>query len=150
MDYSIFYPHRCIDVKNQGIPWLWLFLSPEDTVKWEVTLNSRATFNSHTFSMETHGIVSITAMSQGVCYLDWSLKVSCPHPPTFLNAPTTFDLLICLNDNFQTRKFDALRRSFDRKLISPNMPRDTQKHLFGLCFLQIFTVLVGKIWGKLR
>ena len=31
---------------------------------------SRVTLNSHTFSMETHQIVSITAMSQGVCDLD--------------------------------------------------------------------------------
>ena len=32
-------------------------------------------------------------MSQGVCDLDRSLKVSAPHPPNFLNFPTTFDIL---------------------------------------------------------
>ena len=41
----------------------------------------------------------------------------------------------CLNDSFQMEKFDALvRRSFDQKLISPNISRDTQKHvLFVVC-----------------
>ena len=52
-------------------------------------------------------------MSQGVCVLDLSLKVYASQPPDFLNVPT--------------KKFDALRRSFGQKLISPNMFRDTQK-----------------------
>ena len=55
-------------------------------------MNSRATLNSHTFSMETHLIVSITAMSQGVCDLGRSLKVSAPQPTNFLNFSTTFDI----------------------------------------------------------
>ena len=51
----------------------------------------------------------------------------------------------CLNYSFQMKKIDALKRSFDRNLISPNMSRDTQKHLFDLCMSQIFTLLAGKI-----
>ena len=31
------------------------------------------------------------------------------------------------------KKFDALRQSFDRKFISPDMSRDAPKHLFDLC-----------------
>ena len=55
--------------------------------------SSGATLNSHTFSMKNYGLVSITAMLQGVCILDWSLKVSAPQPTKFLNALTTFNLL---------------------------------------------------------
>ena len=54
--------------------------------------SSGATLNSHTFSMENYGLVSITAMLQGVCILDSSLKVSAPQPTKFLNALTTFNL----------------------------------------------------------
>ena len=63
-----------------------------------VTLNSEVTLNGHVFSMETYRLVSITAMSQGVCVLDQSLKISTPHSPNFLNVPITFDLLFCLNN----------------------------------------------------
>ena len=110
-----------------------------------VTLNSAATLNSHTFSMETHWIVSITAMLQGVC------DVFCRPPTKF--SKCLHDLqpsFFYLNDSFQGEKFDALWRSFDRKLISPNMCRETQKHLLDLCMSQIFTVLTWKIWGNLR
>ena len=70
---------------------------------------------------------SITAMLQVVCVLDRSLKVSAPHSRKFLNVPTTFELLFyCQNNNFQTKKTDVLRRSFDWKLISPNVFRDVQ------------------------
>ena len=41
--------------------------------------SSGTTWNSHTFSMETHW----TAMSQGVCDLDGSLKVSATPTPEF-------------------------------------------------------------------
>ena len=98
--------------------------------------------------METHCLVSITAMLQVACVLDRSLKVSTPHSRNFLNVPTTFELLFyCLNNNFQTKKIGVLRRSFDRKLISPNVSRDVQKSLFDLCIMsQIDTVLAGGIW----
>ena len=75
-------------------------------------------------------------MLQGVCFLNQSLKVSAPQPaptPNFLNAPMTFDLLFLLK-NFQTNKFDALRGSFDQKLISPNVSTDMQKLLFHVQF----------------
>ena len=36
--------------------------------------------NSHTLTMKIHWIVPITAMSQDVCVLDCSLKVSVPQP----------------------------------------------------------------------
>ena len=114
------------------------------------TLNSGATLNSYAFSMKTHGIAFITAMSQGVCDLDRSLKVSTPEPQSFLNVIRPSTLFFCLNNNFQTKKFDALRRSFDWKLISLNISKDTQKHLFDLCMSHIFTVLSLKIWGNLR
>ena len=88
----------------------------------------------------------------GAFDLDRSLKVQAPHPPNFLNVPTNFDFLFLpkLNHSFQTEKFDALRRSFDRKLISPNMSRDTQKHLFDLCMSQKCTFLTGKNSENLR
>ena len=64
----------------------------------------------------------------------------CPWPPKFskcLTTPSTF--FFCLDNNFQMKKFDALRRSFGWKLISPNISKDNQKHLFDLCLSQIFT-----------
>ena len=49
---------------------------------------SGATLNSQTLSMETHWIVSITAMSQDVCVLDWPLnKGFCSPTPKFLKCP---------------------------------------------------------------
>ena len=74
----------------------------------------------------------ITAILQGVCFLNQSLKVSAPQPaptPDFLNAPMTVDLLFLIK-NFQTKKFDALRGSFDEKLLSRSMSRDMQKAQF--------------------
>ena len=68
-----------------------------------VTLTSGATLNSLTFSMESHWLVPITAILQGVCFLNRSLQVSARQPnptPNFLNAPMTFDLLFLLK-NFQ-------------------------------------------------
>ena len=55
----------------------------------------------------------------------------------------TFDLLFCPN-NFQTKKFDVLRQSFDRKLISPNVSRDIQKPLIDLCMSQIVSYCSGR------
>ena len=94
-------------------------------------------------------LVSITAMLQGVCDLDRSLKVSVPDLKNVLNVPQPSTFFFCLDDNFQTKKCVALRRSFNWKLISPNMPKDTQKHLFDLCLSHIFTALAVKIWGNL-
>ena len=79
----------------------------------------------------------ITAILQGFFILNQSLKVSAPQPaptPNFLNAPMTFDLLFLLKQKFSNGKFDALRGSFDQKLISPNMSRDMQKPLFDFQF----------------
>ena len=44
-------------------------------------LPSGVTLNSHTFYMETHWLVSITVMLQGVCISDQSLKFSAPQAP---------------------------------------------------------------------
>ena len=113
---------------------------------YAVIPSSGATLNNHTFSMETHWLMSITAMSQGVCVLDQSLKVSVPHFSNFLNVPTTFELIfLALNNNFQMRKFYVLRKSFNWKLISPNVSRDVQKPLFDLCMSHIVTILAGGI-----
>ena len=57
-----------------------------------------------------------------------------PPPPNFLNVTMTFNLILCFNNNFQTKKFDFLRGSLDLKLISCNITRDTQKHLFDFQF----------------
>ena len=66
-------------------------------------------------------------------------------PPKFLNVPTTFNLF-CLNDNVWTKNFAASWWwSFNWKLISPNISRDLQKHLFDLCMSQIVTGLIGKV-----
>ena len=111
-----------------------------------MTLNRGATLNSHTFSMETHWLVSITVMSQGVCVLDQSLKVSAPHSPNFPNVPTTLDLLFFPKQQFSNKKIDVLRKSFNWKLISASMSRDVQKPLFDFCMSQIITVLAGEIW----
>ena len=46
---------------------------------------------------------------------------------------------------FKKKKIDALRRSFHQKLISPNMSRDTQKHLLDFCMSQIVSVPAGEI-----
>ena len=81
----------------------------------------------------TAWIVSITAILQGVCDLDQSLEVSVPlpsHPPNFLNVPTTFDHLFLpkhYTTVFKWKKMMLykLRRSFDQKLISPNLSSNT-------------------------
>ena len=87
-------------------------------------------------------------MLQGVCVLDWSLKVSAPHTPNFLNVPTTFNLLFLPKWQFSNKKYDALRQKVDRKLISQTISRDMQKHLFDLYMAQIVTVVAGEMWGK--
>ena len=46
----------------------------------------------------------------------------------------TFDLLFLLKQKFSNGKFDALRGSFDQKLISPTMSRDMQKPVFDFQF----------------
>ena len=91
----------------------------------------------------------------------------CMHHPYFLNVPTTFNLLFCLSNNFQTKKIGAaLRQSFDRKLISPNMSRDmcagtlvcachwlwsgTHKKQLGICieYTYISEFMLWLHWGK--
>ena len=68
--------------------------------------------------------------TQIILEVHFSLKFSAPHHSTsrnFLNVstwPLTF--CFCLN-NFQTKKFDVLRQSFDWQLISPLF---TSFHLF--------------------
>ena len=86
-------------------------------------------------------IVPITAMLQGVLWLRSATEGFCSWPPKFSKCPTFFDLLFCLNNNFQTKKFDALRRSFDWKLISPIMSKDTLRNIFSfyMCTSQIFS-----------
>ena len=46
----------------------------------------------------------------------------------------TFNLLFLLKQKFSNGKFDALRESFDQKLISPTMSRDMQKPVFDFQF----------------
>ena len=84
-------------------------------------------------------------MLQGVRVVDQSLKVSSHHSLNFLNVSMTFDLLFLPKRQFSDKKFNVLRWSFDRKLISPNMS-NVQKYLFDLGISQIVTVLGGKIW----
>ena len=104
-------------------------------------MNSRLKLN-------THWLVSITAMLQVVCVLDQSLKVSAPHSRNFLNIPTTFDLLFLSKQWFPNKKIwlvdVVLRWIFDRKLISPDAFRDVQKPLSDLCRSQFFIVLTGE------
>ena len=84
------------------------------------TLNSvsGATLNSHTLSMETHWIMSITGLSQDVCVLYWSLKVSVPQPQIFWNVPTTtFDLLFSPKRQFSNEKIWCLETKLWLKVI---------------------------------
>ena len=79
--------------------------------------------------------------------LDRSLKVFGLDHQNFLNVPRPSTFFFCLNNNFQTKKFDALRRSFDWKLISPIMSKDTLRNIFSfyLRMSQIFSYCsVGK------
>ena len=66
----------------------------------------------------------------------------CLHSPNFLPCPHNLrpSFFASLNDNFQTKKLDALKWSFDWKF------RDIQKHLFDLCMSQIVTVLAKENW----
>ena len=73
--------------------------------------------NSHIFSMETHWIVSITAMSQSVCVLDWLLKVSVPETQNFWNIPATFDLLFPPKRKFSNEKIWCLETRLWLKVI---------------------------------
>ena len=95
-------------------------------------------------------IVPITAMLQGVLWLRSATEGFCSWPPKFSKCPTFFDLLFCLNNNFQTKKFDALRRSFDWKLISPIMSKDTLRNIFSfyMCMSQIFSYCSVSFWGN--
>ena len=84
-----------------------------------MTLNSRVTLNSHTLSMETHWIVSIsiTTMSQDACVLDCSLKVSVPQLQNLWNVPTTFDLLFSPKQQFSNEKIWVLEKKLWLKVI---------------------------------
>ena len=96
--------------------------------------------------MTVYSVYNSHVALQDVCVLDRSLKFLPPTPIFSKNAPKTFNLLFCLNNNFQTKKFEALRLSFDGKLISPNMSRDMLKHVSDLHMSQIvITVLVEEI-----
>ena len=75
--------------------------------------------------------MSIAAMWQGVCDLDRSLKVSAP-PTKFSKCSHNLQPFFCPNNSFQMKKNDALRRSFDWKLTSPNMSKDSQKHVWSV------------------
>ena len=59
----------------------------------------------------------LTAMPQDICVLDCILKVSVPQPQSFWNAPTTFDLVFCLNNNFQMKKIWWLETKLWSKVI---------------------------------
>ena len=65
--------------------------------------------------------------------------------PTLKLSPRYLIFFFHLNDNFQMKKFNVKRRSFDRNLFSPSVSRDMQKHLFDLYISQIVTVLAGEI-----
>ena len=102
-------------------------------------LNSGATLNSLTFSMESHWLVPITAILQGVCFLNQSLKISAPqlNPNSkFSKCPDDFWPSFFFKQKFSNGKFDALRGSFDQRLISPNMSRDMLKPVFFQFYLE--------------
>ena len=65
----------------------------------------------------------------------------CPRPAKFSKCPKTFsfDLPFSLINNFQRKKIDALRPSFDWKWISPIYVQGywEKKHLFDLCMSKI-------------
>ena len=112
-------------------------------------MNSRATLNNHTSFMKTHWIASITYSHVARClWLRLVTEGFCLLPPTKFSK--------CVNMSpwpsifFKQKKIDVVRQSFNWKLISSSMSRDTTKHQFHLCMSQIFTVLVGKFWGNLR
>ena len=124
--------------------------------------------------METH-LVCITAMSQDVCVLDCTLKVSVPQPQNFWNVPTTFDLVFCLNNTFQMKKIWCLETKlwlFDQKLFFPMCPgicrniclicpcvtdcyccgkRNSNKFFLTtkLPFVQSHPILIGRLWTTL-
>ena len=98
------------------------------------------------FPWKTGWLVSITAMLQVVCILDWSLKFSAPHSRNFLNVPTTFGLLLLSKRQFSNEKIWCFETKLWSKVNSPNVSRDVQKPLFGLCMSQIVTALAGEIW----
>ena len=107
--------------------------------------------------METHWLVSITAMLQGVCVLDWSLKVSAPHPKKCLNVPMTFDHIFLPKQQFSNEKTWC----FEMKLWSKvNFSQYVQLYTeivtvivtdcysFAILLGQLWTTLVVFIWQK--
>ena len=103
--------------------------------------SSGATLNSRTLSMETHWILSIVAMSQDVCVLDWSLKVSVPQPQNFLNVPTTFDLLFSPKQQLSYEKIWCL--ALIEIYFLPTCP-GICRNMFDLCMWQIVSYCSGR------
>ena len=101
------------------------------------TLNGGMTLNSHTFSMETHWLVSITAMLQVVFVLDWSLKASAPHSRNLLNVHMTFELLFMPEQQFWNKKLWCFETKLWSKFNFSQYFNDVQQPLFDLCMSQI-------------
>ena len=62
-------------------------------------------------------LVSITVISQDVCVLDCSLKVSVPQPHNLWNVPTTFDFLFLPKQQFSNGKIWCLETKLWSKVI---------------------------------
>ena len=98
--------------------------------------------NSHTFSMKTQWIVSITAMLQVVCDLDRSLRVYAPHTPNFC---TTFYLLFLPKQQFSTEQ----NWCFEMKLWSKV---NFRRNIYLICtcprLLLFWQEKFYEVWGK--
>ena len=104
------------------------------------TLNSGVALNSHTCSI-ANSLISIYNSHLARCLCFRSVTENfCSTSQKILNVPMTFNLPFCLNNNFLSKNFDALRWSFDRKLIFPTCP-GTCRNMFDLCMSQIVTAL---------
>ena len=62
------------------------------------------------------------SMSQNVCDFSQSLKVSVPHPPNFLNAPKTFDLLFLPKQVFKRKNLMPWDKALIESLFLPTCP----------------------------
>ena len=62
------------------------------------------------------------SISQNVCDFSQSLKVSAPHPPNFLNAPKTFDLLFLPKQVFKWKNLMPWDKALIESLFLPTCP----------------------------
>ena len=85
-----------------------------------------------------NSVYNRTAISQDVCVLDWSLKVSAPQTQQFWNVLTTFDLLFSPKWQFSNERIWCLETNFWLKAISSEHVQEyAETSVFDLCMLQI-------------